>query len=52
MEKKILDFYKKTSLYTYLGLYKDFVKNLTDDINELCVLQRMQIKHPIAFGEI
>ena len=49
MEKKILDFYKKTSLYTYLGLYKDFVKNLTDDINELCVLQRMQIIHPIAF---
>ena len=50
MEKKILDFYKQTSLYTDLGLYKDFCKNLTDDIDELCVLQRMQIIHPIAFS--
>lgn len=50
MKKEILDFYKQTSLYTYLGLYKDFVKNLTDDIDELCVLQRMQIIHPIAFS--
>lgn len=50
MEKKILEFYKKTSLYTDLGLYKDFCENLTDDIDELCVLQRMQIIHPIAFS--
>lgn len=50
MNNKILDFYKKTSLYTDLGLYKDFMKNLTDDINELCVLQRMQIIHPIAYS--
>ena len=49
MEKRILDFYKQTSLYTDLGFYKDFCKNLTDNINELCVLQRMQIIHPIAF---
>ena len=52
MEKKILDFYKQTSLYTDLGLYKDFMKNLTDDINELCVLQRKQIIHPIAFDNV
>ena len=51
MEKKILDFYKQTSLYTDLGLYKDFCKNLTDNINELCILQRMQIIHPTAFDE-
>ena len=49
MEKRLLDFYKQTSLYTDLGLYKDFCKNLTDNINELCVLQRMQIIHPVAF---
>lgn len=47
--KKILDFYKQTSLYTDLGLYKDFAKQLTDDIDELCILQRMQIIHPIAY---
>lgn len=50
MRKDILEFYKQTSLYTDLGLYKDFMKNLTDDINELCVLQRMQIIHPIAYS--
>ena len=49
MKKKILDFYKKTSLYTDLGLYKKFCKNLTDDISELCILQRKQIIHPNAF---
>lgn len=49
MKKKILNFYKKTSLYTDLGLYKKFCKNLTDDINELCILQRKQIIHPNAF---
>ena len=52
MEKKILDFYKQTSLYTDLGLYKDFMKNLTDDINELCLLQRKQIIHPFAFDHV
>lgn len=49
MDNKILDFYKQTSLYTDLGLYKDFMSNLTDNINELCVLQRKQIIHPVAF---
>lgn len=49
MDKKILEFYKKTSLYTDLGLYKDFAKKLTNDINEICILQRMQIIHPFAF---
>lgn len=50
MEKRILDFYKQTSLYTDLGFYKNFCKNLTDNIDELCVLQRMQIIHPVAFA--
>lgn len=48
-KNEILEFYKQTSLYTDLGLYKEFAKKLPDDIDELCVLQRMQIIHPIAF---
>ena len=48
---EILEFYKKTSLYTDLGLYNDFAQNLPDDIEELCVLQRKQIIHPIAFRD-
>lgn len=51
MNKKILDFYKNTSLYTDLGLYKNFMKNQTDNINDLCILQRMQIIHPVAFKD-
>ena len=41
MYKKILEFYKQTSPYTDLGYYKDFAKNLPDDIEQLCILQRM-----------
>ncbi|MDO5003694.1 MAG: hypothetical protein Q4E39_05675 [bacterium] len=52
MKKKILDFYKQTSLYTDLGLYKDFCKNLTSNIDELCILQRMQIIHPVALNNL
>ncbi len=46
MKEEILNFYKKTSLYTNLGLYKDFAINLPNDIKELCLLQRNQIIHP------
>lgn len=45
--EKMLEFYKKTSSYTDLGFYKDFAKNLPDDIKELCLLQRHQIIHPV-----
>ncbi len=51
MEKEILEFYKKTSIYTDLGYYKDFARNLPNDIDELCVLQRMQIIHPVVFRD-
>lgn len=44
--RRILDFYKQTSLYTDLGLYKDFARQLPDDINELCILNRNQVIHP------
>ena len=50
MRKDILEFYKQTSVYTDLGLYKDFAKNLTDNINDLCILQRMQIIHPFVYS--
>ena len=46
MKEEILNFYKQTSLYTDLGLYKDFAINLPNDIKELCLLQRNQIIHP------
>lgn len=42
----ILDFYKNTSLFTDLGLYTDFAKNLPNDIETLCSLLRNQIIHP------
>lgn len=48
MNQKIIDFYKATSPFTELGLYRDFAKNLPDDINELCLLQRMQTIHPVG----
>ena len=51
MDKEILEFYKKTSPYTDLGYYKEFAKNLPNDIEELCLLQRMQIIHPVAFWD-
>lgn len=49
MNNELFNFYKQTSLYTDLGLYKNFMKNLPDDINELCILQRKQIIHPVVF---
>lgn len=51
MDKKILEFYKQTSPYTDLGYYKEFAKSLPNDIEELCLLQRMQIIHPVAFRD-
>lgn len=51
MDNKILEFYKQTSPFTDLGYYKEFAKKLPDDIEELCVLQRKQIIHPVAFKD-
>ena len=42
---KILVFYLKTSPYTFLGPYSEFTKALPDDIEELCILQRIQTIH-------
>jgi hypothetical protein len=45
----IINFYQQTSQYTDLGLYKEFVKSLPDDIRNLCILQKMQTIHPAIF---
>lgn len=47
----ILDFYKKTSQFTDLGFYKNFAKSLPNEIDKLCLLQRMQTIHPIAYND-
>lgn len=54
LNKKILQFYKQTSSYTDLGLYKERVLKFSDDIKELCILQRRQIIHPakLKYGNI
>lgn len=49
INKKIINFYKKTSSYTYLGLYQKMMKSLPDDIKKLCLLQRKQMIHPSIF---
>ena len=46
MKQEIIDFYKKTSAYTELGLYKEIAKSFPDDIRHLCLLQRHQTIHP------
>ena len=46
MKEEILNFYKQTSLYTDLGLYKEFASTLPDNIEELCRLIRNQLIHP------
>lgn len=43
--KKMLIFYLQTSAYTYLGPYSEFTRTLPDNIEELCILQRMQTIH-------
>ncbi|MDO8511646.1 MAG: transglutaminase domain-containing protein [bacterium] len=52
MNKEILDHYLATSLFTDLGLYKEAVRKLPDDIKELGLLVRKNLVHPstIYFG--
>lgn len=47
--EEYLNYYRQTSMYTYLGQYEDFAKSLPNDIEKLCILQRMQTIHPSAF---
>lgn len=52
MNKKILEFYKQTSIYTDLGLYKNFAQQLPNNLKELCSLQRNQIIHPFDLCDV
>ncbi len=45
MKEEILDFYKKTSVYTNYGPYKEYFKNLPDDIYVLAHLVNKQTIH-------
>ncbi len=50
--QEILEFYKQTSKFTDLGYYKNFARDLPDDIDKICVLQRMQIIHPTVYKDV
>lgn len=45
---KTTQFYLQTSEFTELGLYRAFARELPDDIEELCLLQRHQTIHPVG----
>lgn len=45
-DNNVLDFYRNTSLFTDLGFYTTFAKNLPNDVETLCSLLRNQIIHP------
>ena len=47
--EQILRYYRQTSCYTDLGYYKEFAERLPDSVDALCILQRMQIIHPVVF---
>jgi len=42
-----MDFYKQTSCYIDLGLYKEFAKNLPDDISMLAELLRRDSNYSV-----
>ncbi len=48
--EEILNFYKRTSAYTDLGLYRSFAINLPNKLEDLCVLLRKQTIHPAIFN--
>jgi hypothetical protein len=45
MQQKILDHYLKYSLFTYPGLYEDYLRSLPDDIREIGLLLRTNFIH-------
>lgn len=46
MDKKIYERYLETSVYTYAGMYKEFLRSLPDDIPSIGMLACGQITHP------
>lgn len=49
MNNNIKKYYLQTSCFTDLGMYKEFVQHLPNNVNDLCLLQRRQIIHPFSF---
>ena len=49
MNEKTYERYLKTSVYTYVGLYKDFILSLPDDIPSIGMLVCDQITHPSMY---
>lgn len=48
MEKEILSFYRKTSMYTNYGKYKDYFKSLPNDLKKLTKLINKQYIHRVV----
>ena len=46
MNREICQRYLETSIYTYVGVYKDFIRSLPDDIPSIGRLVCNQITHP------
>lgn len=49
MNEKMLQYYLETSVYTDVGIYKDFILSLPDDIPSLGMLVCDQITHPSMY---
>ena len=49
MNEKLCQHYLKTSIYTYVGAYKEFVLSLPDDIPSIGMLVCDQITHPSMY---
>jgi len=45
MQQKVLDHYLEYGLFTYPGLYEDYIKKLPDDVRELGLLLRTNFLH-------
>jgi len=49
MNEKVYQRYLETSIYTYVGKYKEFVLSLPDDIPSIGMLVCDQITHPSMY---
>ncbi|MDE7357932.1 MAG: transglutaminase-like domain-containing protein, partial [Lachnospiraceae bacterium] len=49
MNEEMLQYYMETSVYTDVGIYKEFILSLPDDISSLGMLVCDQITHPSMY---
>ena len=49
MNRGICQRYLETSIYTYVGVYEDFIRSLPDDIPSIGRLVCDQITHPSMY---